>query len=242
MSALALLFAVPVKAQFDLDKLLQRGTQMLGGSSGAAAALGNDEIVAGLKEALAQGAQRSVSSLGRADGFLGNARVRIPLPEKLQMVESGLRAVGQGHYADEFITTMNRAAESAVPEASAILGDAIREMTVPQAKQILTGPDDAATRYFRDVGGERLAMQMRPIVGEATGRAGVTAAYKNMVAKAGPAATLMNLDALDIDRYVTDKALDGLFSLIADEEKRIRDDPVARGTDLLKKVFGSSGN
>lgn len=225
-------------AQADWKKLLE---QTLGGGGGAAsAALSNQDITAGLKEALAKGAQSAVSSLGRSDGFLGNDSVRIPLPEQLQTVDKVLRTLGQERYTDEFVTTMNRAAESAVPEASAILGDAIRRMTVEDAQNILNGPDDAATQYFRKVGEERLTSRFRPIVSEATSKAGVTSSYKQVIDSAGGAASLINADAMDLDGYVTSKALDGLFTMIAVEEKSIRDNPAARTSELLKKVFGAA--
>ena len=169
---------------------------------------------------------------------LGNEAVRIPLPENLQTVGKMLNAVGQRRYADEFVRTMNRAAESAVPEASAILGDAIRQMSVEDARKILDGPDDAATQYFRRVGEERLTERLRPIVSDATSRTGVTASYKQLVDQAGSAAALVNTDSLDLDGYVTGEALDGLFLFIAAEEKRIRENPAARSTELLQKVFG----
>ncbi|MCP5152394.1 MAG: DUF4197 domain-containing protein [Chromatiales bacterium] len=222
-----------------LDKLKVPG---LGQGTGAAAAgaLTDSEVVSGLKEALAQGAERAVSELGRGDGFLGNPSVRIPIPESLRPVEKALRTFGQGRYADELVTTMNRAAEGAVPQAGPILGDAIREMTVEDAQRILSGPDDAATQYFRKVGDKRLTAALRPLVEQATSRAGVTAAYKGAIGKAGPAAGLLAQQAPDLDGYVTDKALDGLFAMIAAEEKRIRSNPLARGTDLLKKVFGAA--
>ena len=236
---IAICLISPVQA--DWKQLLE---SLSGGASGSApageAAPTNDEIIRGLKEALTQGARRAVESLGRTDGFLGNAEVRIPVPEKLKSVESGLRALKQDKYADEFILTMNRAAESAVPEARAILGDAIKQMTVDDARRILKGPDDAATQYFRKVGGERIAQRMRPIISDATSRAGVTSAYKSLVDKAGFAAKMAGADTVDIDGYVTQEALDGLFLLIAQEEKRIRENPVARSTELLKKVFSGS--
>lgn len=238
----ALLFAAcltsPVQADWKqlFDSLSGGG----GNASTGGASPTNEEIIRGLKEALTQGARRAVESLGRTDGFLGNAEVRIPVPEKLKSVESGLRALKQDRYADEFILTMNRAAESAVPEARAILGDAIKQMTVEDARRILKGPDDAATQYFRKVGGERIARRMRPIISEATSRAGVTSAYKALVDKAGFAAKMAGADTVDIDGYVTQEALDGLFLLIAQEEKRIRENPVARSTELLKKVFSGS--
>jgi hypothetical protein len=212
----------------------------ISGSPGVSAVLSNEDVIAGLKEALAQGARRAVESLGRTDGFFRNADVRIPVPEKLKGVESALRVLRQGRFADEFVLTMNRAAEHAVPEAGAILGEAIQKISVGDAKRILDGPDDAATQYFRKVGEQRLTERMRPIVSDATSRAGVTSAYKNLLDRAGFAATLVGADAVDIDGYITQKALDGLFLLIAQEEKRIRADPLARSTEILKKVFGGT--
>lgn len=200
--------------------------------------LSQSDIIAGLKAALVQGAERAVGALGQPDGFLGDARVRIPLPDTLEPLETALRTFGQGHYAEEFVLAMNRAAEAAVPEAGAVFGSAIRRMTLNDARRILDGPDDAATRYFRRVGKERLTAKLRPIVSESTARAGVTSAYKALVDRAGFAARLVDTDSVDIDGYVTRKALDGLFLLIAEEEKRIREEPVARTSALLRKVFG----
>ena len=226
----------------DWKKLLDQVTGSEGSSTitgaAAASALSNDEVIGGLKEALAKGAESAVSNLGRRDGFLGNTAVKIPLPESLKSVDSVLRSLGQGRYSDEVIETMNRAAESAVPEAGPILGDAIRSMSIEQSREILNGPDDAATQYFRKVGEDRLTARLRPIVESATSQAGVTSAYKNALDRAGPASALLDTDSLDLDQYVTGKTLDGLFLMIAAEEKRIRENPVARSTDLLKKVFG----
>lgn len=203
------------------------------------ASLSQEEIVRGLKEALAKGTQQAIAQLGQPSGFLTNLQVRIPMPEKLATVEKTLRTVGQGKLADEFVATMNHAAEAAVPEAAAIFGDSIKVMTVEDAMGILKGPDDAATQYFRQHGEARLTEKMLPIVQKATAEAGVTSAYKALVQKAGPAASLLGANAVDLDQYVTGKALDGLFVMIAAEEKRIRENPVARTTDLLKRVFGS---
>ena len=205
----------------------------------ATAALGNDEIAAALKQALVQGTGKAVGVLGRPGGFLDDPSVRIPVPESLAVVEKGLRALGQDRYADEFVTAMNRAAESAVPVAKDVFIDAVENMSLDDAKQILDGPNDAATTYLRNVGGERMGQRMLPIVAEATANAGVTKAYKSLAEKAGPLARFVDLEQLDLDKYVTDKALDGVFALVAAEERRIREDPLARGTELLKKVFGS---
>ena len=218
--------------------------QVLTGSKsnvvGTAAALAADEMTRGLKEALAQGTEKAIKSLGTTNGFLGNPSVKIPLPHQLHDIEKSLRAMGQDRYADEFIATMNHAAEAAVPEASTIIGDAIRDMTVADAKSILNGADDAATQYFRKVSETRLKEKMLPIVKEATAKAGVTAAYKNLTANAGFMASFLQKEGLDLDQYVTDKAFDGVFRMIAVEEKEIRKNPMARSTDLLKKVFGST--
>jgi hypothetical protein len=224
-------------AQADWKKLLEQTLDSDTAKNATSAALSNDDVIAGLKEALAKGAESAVNALGQTDGFLGNSAVRIPLPEKLKPISKVLKAVGQSRYSDEFVQTMNRAAESAVPEASAILGDAIRQMSVEDARKILNGPDDAATQYFRKVGEDRLTTRLRPIVSDATSRAGVTSSYKQLVDSAGSAAQFVNTDSLDLDGYVTGKALDGLFLFIAAEEKRIRENPAARTTDLLKKVF-----
>ncbi|MFT5446455.1 MAG: hypothetical protein ACI9DC_001622 [Gammaproteobacteria bacterium] len=241
--AAATSLCVPAQADWKqmLDKTLGENTGLTGlGSAAGSAALSNDDIIGGLKEALAKGAQSAVNALGRSGGYLNNSAVKIQLPDTAQSVSKVLKAVGQGRYADEFVQTMNSAAESAVPEAGAILGDAIRQMSVADAREILDGPQDAATQYFRRVGEERLTGKLRPIVSDATSRAGVTSSYKNMMGKAGPAASLLGSAAPDLDGYVTTKALDGLFLMIAAEEKRIRENPVARTSELLKKVFGAS--
>ena len=235
--ALAACLGTASGAHADWKNLLESLTG--GGAPSAPEALSNQDIAAGLKQALEQGARRAVEELGQTNGFLADARVKIPMPPELERVESALRTIKQDRYADEFIVTMNRAAESAVPEATAILSDAIRQMTLDDARQILNGPDDAATQYFRRVGETRLTARMRPIVSDATSRTGVTSSYKALMDKAGFAATLVGAGDVDLDGYVTDKALNGLFLLIAEEEKRIRENPLARSTDLLKKVFAS---
>ncbi len=235
--ALAACLTVALSAHADWKRLLDSVTG--GGVPSGPEALSNQDIATGLKQALEQGARRAVEELGQTNGFLADARVKIPMPPELERVESALRTVKQDRYADEFIVTMNRAAEAAVPEATAILSDAIQQMTVDDARQILNGPDDAATQYFRRVGETRLTSRMRPIVSDATSKTGVTSSYKTFMDKAGFAAKLVGADDVDLDGYVTDKALNGLFLLIAEEEKRIRENPLARSTDLLKKVFGS---
>lgn len=206
----------------------------------ASGSLSNDEMVAGLKEALGNGTQYAVNMLGKEGGFLDNARVRIPMPDSLEMVEKSLRMLRQDQLADEFVTSMNHAAERAVPEAASVFRDAITSMSLEDARGILAGPDDAATQYFREHTGAALTERMRPIVAAATAQAGVTASYKNMVAQAGGLGSLLSKDSTDIDGYVTRKTLDGLFLMLAEEERRIRENPLARTSTLLKKVFGSA--
>lgn len=223
------------------------------GSTNAATAaaltgLSQDQIASGLKEALGKGVQSAVAGLGRTDGFLQDLDVKIPMPENLQKVERALRTLRQDALADEFVTTMNRAAEKAVPEAAAVLGQALQQMTLEDAKGILTGTNNAATLYFRRTAGTNLQERFLPIVKQATEQAGVTRAYKQMVDKAQGGAlggfgtlgtSLLGLDTVDLDAYVTSKSLDGLFFKIAAEEKRIRETAAARTTDLLQKVFGA---
>ena len=181
-----------------------------------------------------------MKKLAHPGGFLDDKAVRIPLPKTLQRVEQGLRDVGEGKVADEFVASMNHAAEDAVPKATEIFMAAIHSMTLNDARKILQGPDDAATRYFRRHTGPKLEAAMLPVIREATARVGVTRRYKQFVGRAGFLDRWIEPKSLDIDRYVTQKTLDGLFIKMADEEKRIRKDPVARTTELLRKVFGHS--
>ncbi len=201
--------------------------------------------MSGLKEALSHGVQQAVATLGRPDGFFQDARAKIPMPESLQKVEKGLRALGQGKLADEFVSTMNRAAEQAVPEAASVLGESLKQMSIAEGKSILTGTNTAATQYFRRTSETNLHARFLPIVKAATERAGVTGAYKRMTEKAGGSfgglGGLLSKQAPDLDGYVTGKTLDGLFLKIAEQEKQIRENPVARTTDLLQKVFGAVG-
>ena len=209
-------------------------------TKGATSVLTNAEVVDGLKEALSKGTTSAIASLGKKDGFFANRQVKIPMPDSLKTVEDGLRKLGQDKYADEFVLTMNRAAEQAVPEAAEIFGSAIRSMSIEDAQGILNGPDDAATKYFRRTSGEKLVNRFLPIVERSTDRVGVTSNYKEMVGKLGFASRFFDTESLDVDRYVTNKAVDGLFLMVAREEKLIRENPAARTTELLKKVFSNN--
>lgn len=201
-------------------------------------ALSNEQITNALKQALDKGADFAVAELGKDGGFLDNPKVRIPMPEKLQSVEKVLRKVGQDKYADEFETTMNNAAQQAVPLTLNVLKQAIQKMTVEDARSILDGNVDAATNYLKRVGSDDLRRQIAPIVQDATAKTGVTKVYKTMYDKMGFAGKYIKLEDYDVDRYVTEKTMDGLFVKIAEEEKKIRENPKERTTDLLKQVFG----
>jgi len=223
---------------------------VLGTNKSGVAALTTDEMTKGLKEALAKGAKSAITNLGRPDGFLKNLDVKIPLPDSLKIVESAARLAGQGKLVDDFTVSMNRAAEQAVPVGLNILADSITKMSIADAQAILKGPEDAATQYFRRTSDATLAEKFRPIIAKATDSVGVTQNYKALTGKFGQAQSLGSLfgggktnapGALDVDGYVTSKAMDGLFKMIAAEEKAIRANPAARTTDLLKKVFGSTG-
>lgn len=241
--AAALLALGQSEAGFD-DMLKQASDQFLGSkgttSSSAAAMLPESEISAGLKEALSIGADRAIEYLGKPGGFLDNPKVRIGLPGSLDTVAKGLRAAGQGAMVDEFEETVNRAAEAAIPKTLDIVKESITGMTLDDARQILAGGDDAATQYLRRKAGPAMAEAIKPIVSQATDKAGATAAYKKMTGSAGGGMLggLLGGSSLDLDSYVTDKTLDGLFTMLAEEERKIRRDPVAQTTNLLKKVFG----
>ena len=200
--------------------------------------LSNQDAVAGLKAALEKGASVAVASLGRNDGFFGNPQVKIPLPDSLKAADRLLRGVGMGKYSDELVLTMNRAAEAAVPEAKALFIQAVKNMSVQDAKGILTGGNTAGTEYFKRATSEQLRAKFLPIVKNATQK--VALAQKvNEYADRGAKFGLVKKEVANLDGYVTQKALDGLFFMVAEEEKKIRANPVQAGSDLLKKVFGA---
>ncbi len=201
--------------------------------------LSESEASGGLKEALAQGVHRAVTQLGRTDGFYGDSAVRIRIPGQLGKIADTARKLGAGRKVDEFELAMNRAAEKAVPVAADVFADAVRQMTVRDAIDIVRGEPDAGTRFFRRVTEERLRAQFLPIVEDATHKAGVTQRYKAMVGRnAGLLQALGGSESVDLDQYVTQAALDGLFKVVADQERAIREDPAQRSSELLRKVFG----
>ncbi|MDD5180223.1 MAG: DUF4197 domain-containing protein [Gallionellaceae bacterium] len=214
-------------------------------SLNTAAALGLNDLsdknaVAGLKEALVKGAGNAVGKLGRADGFLGNAQVKIPLPDSLQKMDGLLRNFGMGKYADDLIVTMNRAAEAAVPEAKTLLVGAIKNMSVQDAKGILAGGNTAATEYFRNKTSQPLAERFLPIVKRATAKVNLAQKYDQFAGKAAKFG-LVDEKQANLESYVTQKALDGMFLMMAEEEKNIRADPMGQASKLLSKVFGAIG-
>lgn len=194
------------------------------------------EIVDGLKQALEIGTSKAVNLVSQKNGYLKNPEIKIPLPENVQKAESVLRNLGFGRKVDEFELSMNRAAERAAPRATSIFWDAIKKMTISDARGILEGEDNAATSYFQTKTSAKLQEAFKPIVNQAMSEVGVTQAYQSVDSKIR-ALPYTKSFSLDIDKYVTDKALDGLFLMLAKEEKKIREDPAARVTDLLKKVF-----
>ena len=201
-------------------------------------AISSGDASSGVKEALAKGADYAVSSLGTKNGFLGNKKVKIPLPGYLEKAEKGLRMFGMGKQADELVETMNHAAENAVAEAKPILTESIKKMTIQDAKGILTGGDDSVTQYFKRTSSEQLGKKFSPIVKASTKKLKLAEQYNSFAGKAASAGLIDKKNA-DIDSYVTQKAMDGLFAMIAEEEKKLRSNPLGASSDLLKKVFGA---
>ena len=215
-----------------LDELLQQ--------AGAAGARPLDEptIVAGLKEALEVATGRTVAATSRQNGFFGNSRIKIPLPDELESAASGLRALGLGRQVDELELTMNRAAERAAREATPVFVNAIRQLSFADARAILSGGERAATGYFEARTHAELSRRFAPIVEQSMHEVGLVRVYDDVIALVD-ALPLLASPGVDLEDYVTARALDGLFKVLGDEEARIREDPAARSTALLRRVFGS---
>jgi hypothetical protein len=203
--------------------------------------LTNAEASSGLKAALIQGAGKAVSELSKTDGFLGNSEVKIPLPDALKRTEKAMRMFGMGKQADELILKMNRAAEAAVPEAKVLLVDSAKKMTVADAKAILTGGEDAATQYFKKTTSTQMAEKFLPIVKKATENVQLAQQY-NKYAEIGSQYGLVKKEQVNLEQYVTQKTLDGVYLMMAKEEAAIRKDPIGQSSALLKKVFGALAN
>lgn len=198
----------------------------------------NRETVSALKTALEKGSRAAVEQLGKENGFFGDTRVKIPLPESLKRAERTMRRLGMGKYADELVLTMNRAAEAAVPEAKQLLVDSVAKMSVQDAKGILTGGETSGTDYFKRTTTDQLRKRFLPIVRKSTAKVGLAQSY-NQYAERGAALGLIKQEHANLDDYVTQKALEGLYFMVAEEEKKIRKDPVGTASSILKKVFGA---
>lgn len=202
--------------------------------------LSNADASAGLKQALTQGATQAVGLLGKPDGFLGNPKVKIPLPPRLKKGEKMLRMAGMGAQADELVTAMNRAAEAAVPEAKPLLLNAVKSMSVEDAKNILSGGNDSVTQFFKAKTSDQLTQKFLPIVQKYTANVGLAQKY-NQVAGKGLQLGLIKKEDANLDNYVAHAALDGVYKMIAEEEKAIRANPLEAAGGMAQKVFGALG-
>jgi len=203
--------------------------------------ISNRDAINGLKEALTRGSQAAVARLGVENGFFGNDRVKISLPPSLRRLEAVIRSIGMSPHADELVLRMNRAAEAAVPEAKTLFVDAVKKMSVQDAKGILTGGDDAATQYFKRTTSEPLVKRFQPIVKKAMQKVKLAEKYDEIAASGAKLGLVKEEDA-QLEDYVTRKTLDGLFLTIAEEEKKIRKDPAAAASAILRKVFAAARN
>lgn len=216
---------------------LSKGLGMPALESGGASALDEGTVVKGLKEALATGTDRAVKSVARTDGYYGNQAIRILMPEKIRNVADVLGKIGFQKEVDGFVLSMNRAAEKAAPQAVDYFSAALKDMSFEDAGKILKGGDTAATEYFRSKTGDKIFSAFKPIVSASMNEVGTSRSYKELIQKYEKVPFVPTAN-LDLDNYVTTKSVDGLFQMLGEEEKKIRTNPAARGTELLKKVFG----
>ncbi len=227
-----LAFCLPAHAQ--LDDILKKADQAL--NQRDTSGLSNDKIIAGLKQALQVSTGKAVALTGRSDGFLKNDAIKILLPPKLESLGRGMRMLGMGAQVDELEVGMNRAAEQATPQAKAIFLAALRKMTFDDARRILTGDDTAATDYFKRQSSADLTSAFAPIVHTSMQRVGVVQQYDHVI-KTAPGGSMI-ASQFDLDQYVVGRTLAGLFYMLGEEEKKIRKNPAAQTTALLKEVFG----
>jgi hypothetical protein len=206
-------------------------------SAGGGSSAGGGEVAAGLKEALATGTGNAVQSLSKADGYFGDAAVKILMPGKMQQAAELLKKAGYQKEVDDFTLSMNRAAEQAAPKAKTIFEDAVKNMSFEDAQKILNGGNTAATDYFKAKTSPQLTQAFKPVIADSMNQAGVTHSYKALTDRYTSMVPFGKMDSLDLDSYVTQKSLDGLFLKVGQEEAKIRTNPAARTTDLLKKVF-----
>jgi hypothetical protein len=220
IAAAVMVCLIPVSASAQLDKI------------------SNQDASSGLRAMLEKGAGAAVDLLARQDGFFGNPKVKIPLPESISKVDKLMHNLGMGKYSDQLVLTMNRAAESAMPEARTLLVDAVKKMSVQDAKGILTGGQDSATQYFKRTTSDQLRARFLPIVKKATEKVQLAEKY-NQYAEKGVKLGLVRKDDANLDSYVTQKTLDGLFVMVAEQEKKIRDNPAQAASTIISKVFGA---
>ena len=232
-----LMWAGPAMAQMDWLKDKWNGIKDPNRSALTSTALSDTKIGAGLKEALQVGIRNAIQRTGQPDGYLKNDAIRIPFPERLQALDKGLRMVGLGRQVDEFVLSMNRAAEAAVPQAGDIFMDSLFAMTLDDVQKIYRGGDTAATAYFQDKTYAQLSEMFRPVVRQAMEQYNVTNQYQALAARYQAIPFSKDLPLPDLDDYVVDKSLDGLFLVLGQEEQKIRTNPASRVTDLLKEVF-----
>jgi hypothetical protein len=228
----SLIVVLSAQAQAPWSDLLKGVQETLGAGGG----LADSKIIDGLKEALQIGTDNAVQAVSRVGGYYNNPKIKIPLPGALQKVEKVVRLAGYGNQLDSLELSMNQAAEKAAPMAKRIFWDSIKQMNIADARKILDGPEDGATLYFKEKTYDRLSEAFKPIVHKSMSEVGVTEKFQELDGKMANIPFVGSM-RFDLDKYVNDKALDGLFLLVAEEEKKIRQDPAARVTDLLKEVF-----
>jgi hypothetical protein len=228
----------PCRQRWSLIILWSLCAAIAGPASAQLAALNSRDAAGGLRAALSQGIGTAVAQLGANNGFLNDPKVAIPLPPALEKADRALRMVGMGDQAEELRVTMNHAAEQAVAQAKPVFEDALRHMTITDAKAILSGGDDAGTQYFRRATSAQLTGKFKPIVAGATARLKLASQYDELAGKAAQFGLISPEDA-NLNDYVTARALEGLFSRVADEERAIRKDPLGQANSLIKKVFSA---
>jgi len=219
-----------------LEDFSKTGTTALGTSEGSD--LSSDTIANGLKEALEVGTRKAVENVSKEGGYLNNPEIRIPLPPRVQQAAGLMRQLGLNKMADDFEQSINRAAEKAAPEATSIMIDAIKSMTIDDAHNILNGDNDAATRFFEDRTRGKLAGLFEPIIDTSLNEVGATRYYNQLDDKLSSVPVVGQELDMDLQDYVTDQALNGLFVMLAKEEQKIRDNPAARTSEILQQVFG----
>ncbi|NUY82475.1 DUF4197 domain-containing protein [Flavobacterium sp. MAH-1] len=233
---LALLLLLPQFSNAQLGGLINQAKDVVGGKSGSGSSIGNLDIASALKEALDKGIDKQVTKLTALDGFYKNPSVKILFPEELKKVDKALRSIGLGSLADEGIKSLNRAAEDAVKESTPIFVDAVKQMTFTDAKNILMGSDNAATSYLQKTTNKPLYDKFNPVVKNSIGKVGADQVWATIIKKYNSLPLVSKVNP-DINDYVTNKALEGVYKMIAVEEKDIRNNLNARTSNLLKDVF-----